>query len=101
MNHPLHAACIQWADREGGFFMDWEKHARQLMKGEMGSSLQSILSSETGAKLAQTMDGHEVEEAARSGDTQALSEMLRKVLSTPEGKDFAEQVRKTVNGHGR
>lgn len=71
------------------------------MEGEMGSSLQSILSSKAGAKLARAVDGREVEEAAKAGNTQALSEMLRKVLATPEGRDFAEQVRKTVNGHGR
>lgn len=79
--------------------MKWEEQVRQLMNGEMGKSLQSIMNSETGKALAKKMDGNAVEAAAKAGDTQALASLLKNMLETPEGKVFAEQVRKTVK-HG-
>lgn len=80
--------------------MNWEEQARDLMKSEAGKSLQSLMNSETGARLAQSLDGAAVEQAARSGDPKALSALLKNILETPEGKNFAEQVRKTVK-HGQ
>ena len=80
--------------------MNWEEQARDLMKSETGKSLQSLMNSETGARLAQTLDGAAVKQAARSGDPKELSALLKNILETPEGKAFAEQVRKTVN-HGQ
>lgn len=100
MNHPLQSARIEWADREGGFFMNWEEQARDLMKSETGKSLESLMNSEIGTRLAQSLDGAAVEQAARSGDPNVLSALLRNILETPEGKVFAEQVRKTVK-HGQ
>lgn len=80
--------------------MNWEEQARKLMNGEMGKSLQELMNSETGARLAHSLDGKAVEEAAKAGDTTALTNLLKGMLKTPEGKAFAEQVRKTVN-HGQ
>lgn len=100
MNHPLQSACIEWADREGGFFMNWEEQARDLLKSETGKSLQSLMNSEIGTRLAQSLDGAAVEQAARSGDPKELSALLKNILETSEGKAFAEQVRKTVK-HGQ
>lgn len=70
------------------------------MESETGKSLQALMKSETGARLAHTLDGAAVEQTARSGDTKALSALLRNILETPEGKAFAEQVQKTVK-HGQ
>lgn len=77
--------------------MNWEEQAQQLMKGTMGDSLRSVIDSETGRQLAQTLNGHAVEQAAREGDAKALSSLLKQVLATPEGKRFAEQIQRTVN----
>lgn len=79
--------------------MKWEEQARQLMNGEMGKSFQSLMDSETGKAVARSMDGSAVEAAAKTGDTKALAALLKNLLETPEGKAFAEQVRKTVK-HG-
>lgn len=76
--------------------MDWEEKVRDLMKSGAGKDLQSLMNSEAGERLAKTMDGSSVERAAKNGNAQELAAILKNVLSTPEGKAFAEQVRKTV-----
>lgn len=67
------------------------------MHGAAGEKFQSIINSKTGEQLAKTLDINEIEKAVHSGDTKVLSALLKSVLETPEGKTFAEQVRKTVN----
>ena len=42
------------------------------------------------------VDTHAVEEAARTGDADALRRMLTQVLSTDEGKRLAENVRRMM-----
>lgn len=59
-------------------------------------SLERLAQSESGAKLAARFDGEAMESAARKGDMKALSSMLRDILATPEGKEFAAQVQKAV-----
>lgn len=81
--------------------MDMEKYAKQLMAGKNGAALEKLTQSDLGAKLASKFDGAAIEAAARSGDSQALSQILKSVLATPEGKDFAAQVQKAVDGRGR
>ena len=81
--------------------MDLEECARQLMEGRQGDALKKLTESEAGAKLAARFDGAEVERAARAGDSASLSKLLGAVLSTPEGRAFAEQVRKAVDQGGR
>ena len=80
--------------------MDLEQCARQLMNGEKGEALRRLTESGDGAALAARFDGEAVGRAARSGDAESLAALLKSVLSTPEGARFAEQVRRTVNGHG-
>jgi len=77
--------------------MKWEEQAKQLMNGTMGDSLRSVIDSETGRNLAKAFNGQAVEQAAKEGDTKALSVLLKQVLETPEGKRFAEQIQRTVN----
>lgn len=81
--------------------MDMEKYAKQLMEGKNGAALQKLTQSDTGAKLAAKFDGAAIEKAAREGDAKALSQILKNVLNTPEGRDFAAQVQKAVGGNGR
>lgn len=76
--------------------MNWEEKAHDLMKSGVGKDLQSLMNSETGERLAKTMDASAVERAAKAGNTKELAAILKNVLSTPEGKAFAEQVRRTV-----
>lgn len=86
---------------EGGLFMDFEQYVRELMNGKNGAALQKLTQSAAGEALAGKLDGAALEKAARSGDTAALTKLLRDVLSTSEGASFAAQVQKAVNGDGR
>ena len=47
------------------------------------------------------MDGQKLTQAAKAGDMQTLGSMLRDILATPEGQDFASQVRKVVKPDGQ
>lgn len=81
--------------------MDMEKYAKQLMEGKNGDALKKAVQSDAGARLAARFDGAAVEKAARDGDSEALSGLLKNILSTPEGRDFAAQVQKAVRDNGR
>ncbi len=81
--------------------MDLEKYARQVQQSPQGAALEKLTRSEAGAKLAASLDGEKLEKAAKAGDMQALSQILKGVLSTPEGKSFARQVEKAVKRDGQ
>ena len=81
--------------------MDWETYAKRLMEGADAQVLQQLTTSEVGASLAARVDGAAIEKAAREGDTAALTAALKDILGTPEGRRFAAQVQKAVDGHGR
>jgi len=81
--------------------MDMEKMAEKIMAGSGGDALKKLTESKDGARLAARFSGAAVEEAARRGDTAELTRLLRTILSTEEGRQFAEQVRKAMDGHGR
>ena len=52
--------------------------------------------SEDGAKLAKLIVANAVEQAAKSGDGEALRSLLSSMLSTQEGKRLAESVRRMM-----
>lgn len=81
--------------------MDLEKYARQLREGKNADALQRAAESPAGEKLAARLDGARLEQAARTGDAQALSAMLWDILATPEGRQFAAEVEKAVGQDGR
>ena len=81
--------------------MDIEKMAEKIMTGDRGDTLKKLTESTDGARLASRFRGDEVEAAARRGDTAELTRLLGTILSTEEGRKFADQVRKAMEGHGR
>lgn len=81
--------------------MDLERYARKLQDGPNGAALKKLADSEAGAALSKQIDGAALERAAKAGDSKALAELLRGILSTPEGAGFAAQVKKAVDGGGR
>ena len=81
--------------------MDLEQYAKKALQGSDTAALEALTRSEAGAKLLARFDGTALESAARSGDMNALSALLKTVLSTPEGRDFANEVKKAADGHGR
>ena len=81
--------------------MDFAEMKERLMAEDRSDSLKQLTESEAGTRLAARFSGTEVEEAAKRGDTAELTRLLGAILSTAEGRQFAEQVRKTMDGHGR
>lgn len=77
--------------------MDLDGMKREL---EKNSALRAAASSGAAQKLMQNLDTAGLEQAAKRGDTTALKGYLAQVLSTPEGKALAEQVRKAANPNG-
>lgn len=81
--------------------MDLDKMAEKIMSGSSGEALKKLTESKQGARLAERFSGAAVEDAARRGDAAELTRLLGTILSTEEGRQFAEQVRKAVDSHGR
>lgn len=82
-------------------FLNLEELGENILRERDKTKLGKLTQSESGAQLASRFDGKAVEDAARKGDMQALSSMLREILSTPEGKRFAEDVRRAVKSDER
>lgn len=81
--------------------MNFEEQVKRFMESPDRKTLEQVARSEAGERLAARFDGAGIERAAREGDMKALSAMLKDVLSTPEGKNFAAQVKKAVERDGR
>ena len=73
--------------------MDLDQLERKL-KGN--GALGALAGSRGGKAVAARLDEAALRAAAKQGDTAALQEMLRSVLSTPEGEALAEKVQKAV-----
>jgi hypothetical protein len=81
--------------------MDIKKYGQEFLQGKNADALRKAADSEAGRRVAKMLDPSEVERAAKDGDTRALEDILRQVMSTPEGKSLAEQVKKAVSENGR
>ena len=63
---------------------------------ESSGALREVSKSAEAQKLLKELDGESIESALKRGDTAALSAAFQKLISTPEGKTLAAQVRKAV-----
>ena len=59
-------------------------------------SLRSVADSPEGKRVMAGLDGAALSEAAAKGDGETLRRILGQVLSSPEGKALAEQVKRAV-----
>lgn len=75
---------------------DLEKLGAELSKSGKGEKLKSIADSAEGKAISHMVDSARVEQAAKSGDTAALRDILSQVLSTDEGKRLAEKLKKAM-----
>ena len=73
-----------------------ENIGRELQRRGKTEDLRKLAESADGQKLSRMLDGKAVEQAARSGDSEALRSMLSNVLSTQEGKRLAESIQKLM-----
>ncbi len=80
--------------------MDLEQAAQKLLAGKDTAALDKLAGSELAGRLASQVDGAAVEKAAREGNGAALAALLKTILATPEGRRFAGEVRKAVDGGG-
>ena len=72
---------------------DLEKLAQELRSKGKTEDLRALASSEDGRRLGAMIDGDAARRALQSGDSAALQQILRGVLSTAEGRRLAEKVR--------
>lgn len=73
-----------------------EEIGRELEKRGQVEAIKKLAASADGQKLGGMLDRQAVEKAAKSGDTEALRQMLSRVLETSEGRRLAENVKKLL-----
>lgn len=64
----------------------------ELERQGKGDKLRALAESEDGQRINEMLDAAAVENAARTGDADALKKMLAQVLATAEGKRLAASV---------
>ncbi|MBQ4651726.1 MAG: hypothetical protein IJB78_03305 [Oscillospiraceae bacterium] len=75
---------------------NFENIGRELERRGKTDGIRKIAESADGQSLSRMIDASAVEQAAKSGDTEALKNMVTKVLSTDEGKRLAESLRRLM-----
>ncbi len=73
-----------------------ETIGRELQRSGKAEDIRKLAASEDGQKLSAMLDGKAVEQAARSGDSEALRSLLEQVLRTREGQRLAENIQKLM-----
>ena len=72
---------------------DLDALKNQLARDGRLQRLQEIADSTDGQKLAGVLDAQKIEQAARTGDTELLRQILTQVLSTDTGQRLAGKVK--------
>lgn len=76
--------------------MNLENLGRQLQSSGKADKIKQIAQSDEGQRLSQMVDAKAIEAAAKSGDNQALRNLLGQILSTEEGRRLAENVKRIM-----
>ena len=74
----------------------FENVGRELERRGKTAEIRRLAESDSAQRLGRVVDGAAIEKAAKSGDSAALSELLRRVLNTAEGRQLAEDVQKIM-----
>lgn len=75
---------------------NFESIGRELERRGKTDGIKKLAESADGQKIGKMIDAKAVENAARSGDNEALRNILGSVLNTAEGKRLAESVRRLM-----
>lgn len=75
---------------------DLEKLAQELQSRGKAEELRVLADSADGRRLGARIDGAAVEKALRSGDNEALRQILQGALRTDEGQRLTEKLRKLM-----
>ncbi|MBR5093599.1 MAG: hypothetical protein IK095_00755, partial [Oscillospiraceae bacterium] len=71
---------------------DLEKAMRELERSGKVDALRALAGSPDGQRLSRSIDQAALEKAVKTGDSAALQQILRGVLSTGEGRRLAEEL---------
>lgn len=80
----------------GPMMKNFESVEKQLVESGKADKIKAIADSADGQRLASKLDAQKVEQAAKSGDSEALRGILLEVLGTGEGKRLAEQLKRAM-----
>ena len=72
---------------------DLDALKRELARDGRLKRLQAIADSTDGQRFADALDAQKIEQAARTGDTELLRQILTQVLSTDAGQRLAGKVK--------
>ena len=75
---------------------NFERIGRELERRGKTEDIRKLAESADGQRLGQMIDAQAVENAARSGDGEAMRKILSGILTTAEGKRLAESVRQLM-----
>lgn len=75
---------------------NFESIGRELERRGKTEEIKNIAQSEDGLKISRMIDSQAIENAAKSGDNQALRNILGSVLSTEEGKRLAQNIKRLM-----
>lgn len=82
--------------RERDKMQNFEKLGQELERMGKSEEIKQLARSEAALKLSRMVDAGAVEKAARTGDNEALKNILAQVLNTEEGKKLADTVGKML-----
>ena len=71
---------------------NFEDIGRELERSGKADRIKQLAESADGQKISRMIDAKAVENAAKTGDSQALKGMLGAILSTDEGKRLAGEL---------
>lgn len=77
---------------------NFERLGQELERMGKTEDIKKLVDSDMGRRISRMVDAQAVEDAARSGDNEAIKKMLSQVLSTEEGRKLAESVQKLMGG---
>ena len=75
---------------------DLESLEREIRSSSAAEKLRQAAASAEGQRVLQSLDAEAVEKAAKSGDMQALKNILSGVLSTAEGRALAQKIKESL-----
>ena len=75
---------------------NFEQMEQELVRSGKADRIREIANSADGQRLAEKLDAQRVENAAKSGDTEALRGILLEVLGTGEGKRLAKKLQQAM-----
>ena len=75
---------------------NFEEIGRELERQGKTDKIKKLAESDDGLRLSHMVDTQAIEKAAKTGDGDAIRNMLSQVLGTEEGRRLAENVRKLM-----